>query len=247
MAWSRVKRKRVYTVRDHHHVLEAWAWYRRQNARSPTPVLLTLDAHTDLKPAFGDWGTRNQGNLPTLQLATANRIASALAPGAMIETAIADLDHDEHIDLAQRLGLVDHVYLFLSASGGIPALPADWAQADIQTPTCPQPHGMGTNVHFCDVKTAPTLLESSQLGSWIRQIEATEGSRLKDIRYILDIDLDYFRSIRGLTPKSAAAFRRLIRSAEIVRIAREPGCVKSGRLDGKLTSKKAEVAVLSYC
>lgn len=45
-------------------------------------------------------------------------------------------------------------------------------------------------------------------------------------KYILDIDLDYFSSIKSLKPEKTSIFYNLIRNAELITIAKEPECVK---------------------
>lgn len=53
--------------------------------------------------------------------------------------------------------------------------------------------------------------------------------------YILDIDLDYFTTVKSLNPDNVGVFYRLIKDAKIITIAKELKCVKScskGVLDG---------------
>ncbi|ASA23422.1 UPF0489 family protein [Paenibacillus donghaensis] len=45
------------------------------------------------------------------------------------------------------------------------------------------------------------------------------------VKYILDIDLDYFHSNLSIEPKSCSVFYNLIRNAEIITIAKESVCV----------------------
>lgn len=52
-------------------------------------------------------------------------------------------------------------------------------------------------------------------------------------KYILDIDLDYFRTEKSITPKDARTFYELIRNAEIITVALEPNFVALERLSGE--------------
>ncbi|MDA3813755.1 MAG: UPF0489 family protein [Candidatus Cloacimonetes bacterium] len=59
-----------------------------------------------------------------------------------------------------------------------------------------------------------------------------------DQSYILDIDLDYFHTKRSVKPEKIETFLGLIRHAEAITIALEPGCVKDLQLAGEnLTSE----------
>lgn len=51
--------------------------------------------------------------------------------------------------------------------------------------------------------------------------------------YILDIDLDYFRTERSVAPKDTQTFYELIRNAQVITIAMEPYFVVQERLNGE--------------
>lgn len=56
-------------------------------------------------------------------------------------------------------------------------------------------------------------------------------------KYILDIDLDYFRTEKSIAPENTQTFYELIRNAEIITVALEPKFVALERLSGeKITS-----------
>lgn len=63
--------------------------------------------------------------------------------------------------------------------------------------------------------------------------------------YVLDLDLDYFRTSKSLSPDDSVVFYRLIRNAVGITIATEPNYVKELWLDDELTSKCALETILA--
>jgi hypothetical protein len=57
--------------------------------------------------------------------------------------------------------------------------------------------------------------------------------------YVLDLDLDYFRTLKSLSPDDSVVFYRLIRNAVGITIATGANYVKQTRLDEDLTSECA--------
>jgi len=57
--------------------------------------------------------------------------------------------------------------------------------------------------------------------------------------YVLDLDLDYFRTLKSLSPDDSVVFYQLIRNAVGLTIATEPNYVEQLRLDEELTSECA--------
>ena len=58
--------------------------------------------------------------------------------------------------------------------------------------------------------------------------------------YILDIDLDYFRTCRSVAPQDHSLFFSLVRGAVAITVAREAGCVAKLALDDGLNSRWLE-------
>ena len=52
--------------------------------------------------------------------------------------------------------------------------------------------------------------------------------------YILDIDLDYFRTAKSIQPENASLFHQLIRGAVAITVALEPNYVNALRLEGEV-------------
>ena len=101
-------------------------------------------------------------------------------------------------------------------------------------PTEPFTYNVPENrIFICDsVSPWDECLESKLLGSRIDQLKKmVVGAGLswcEDASYILDIDLDFFRTKRSIDPSDTAVFYRLLRGATAITIALEPQCVSDG-------------------
>lgn len=72
---------------------------------------------------------------------------------------------------------------------------------------------------------------------------------IEDIRlspFILDIDLDYFRTIAALSPQDPTIFYELVNKAVAITIATEPSFVERLKLDSQLTSSYALQKVIEH-
>jgi hypothetical protein len=75
---------------------------------------------------------------------------------------------------------------------------------------------------------------------------SAEIEDIKSIPYILDIDLDYFGTIKSLTPDDPSAFHDLIRRAVAITIATEPNYVHDLSLNHELTSEYALQQIIGH-
>jgi len=73
---------------------------------------------------------------------------------------------------------------------------------------------------------------------------SAEIEDIKSIPYVLDIDLDYFRTIKSLTPDDPSAFHDLIRRAVAITIATEPDYVHDLN-GGRFLKTKSRYAKIS--
>lgn len=230
--------KPVFVAESHQMVLEGWAEVRR--GMSETPHLVTLDFHTDLRKAFTldcfnayDAGEIDVFPGPEEALAHMAPLVERLAglDPAEVKELVGRLTFEEHIDAAQRAGIVDHVFLGLSDRPGIPPegkQHAVWKRTDERA-------------------EADTVLEPAFLGELVAKLEEVAGRPLEETVYILDVDLDYFRTAKAIRPDDPSVFRRLVRHAKAVTVALEPECVKDGRLPKeKITAKSLLADLLGH-
>lgn len=82
----------------------------------------------------------------------------------------------------------------------------------------------------------------------IQLMSCTSGlGTLQERPYILDIDLDYFRTRRAAQPLTTSVFYQLIQHAAAITIARESLCVEMLRLPGEdISSEELQSQVLSH-
>ena len=100
--------------------------------------------------------------------------------------------------------------------------------------------------------TAPwpdRVLEADYLEDRLRvydQICADAGvTKLLDGPYILDLDLDVFNNRGFLEPDDPIVFRRLVRGALGISVAREPACCEEFWCDDAIGAAEAEALLMS--
>ncbi len=220
----------VFICDDHNFVLEAWMDHvpAPNGPMSPSPpTLITLDAHTDTRPPFNRKACSHLSpSIPgpeELRSYSSPRIAKLKERETDF---IRDLAHDEHIVAAYEAEVISECFILFSGNAdGDEEL--HWSHTlKLTTPIDDsQGHHEKTG---CD-----SVLESSQLVRWTNAIESLTGQYLEEMSYILDIDLDFFRTQESVHPKDPAEFLRLVRNASLITVAREPQCVRDGCLEGE--------------
>jgi hypothetical protein len=231
----------VFVVDAHHEVLAAWSDVRARLGFPPH--LVSFDSRTDSHRAFIrhlglSWDSPEsvQSGEPLVRKVRFDDPTS-------ISHAIGKLAHDEHIDCAHRAGIVDRVFIFLGAGPDGVHLPETRVFFDHCLPTCTKmPHD-----DECFRLLADNVLEPVLLLPRIEVVNADLGAPLEDVAYIMDIDLDVFRTRRAATTDDPSLFRRLLHHATAITIAREPGCVEDLRLEGEdITSDELEALMLDH-
>lgn len=90
---------------------------------------------------------------------------------------------------------------------------------------------------YCTRRQADAALESSYLAPKIHDIieigQLAGIDNVLDQPFILDIDLDYFRSKRAISPHNPDEFYRLVNGAAAITIATSPFYVTTGSLSGE--------------
>ncbi|MBO5762477.1 MAG: UPF0489 family protein [Lentisphaeria bacterium] len=218
-----IRGKKIFLVEDHHHVLLPWAELRRRSGQAFTT--LTLDHHTDTLPAFTHY-------------AEVHAEPGAFFPAdfnkeAEIRQRLSLLRHDEHIDFATRTGIVDQAYLFTHVNFSISTNPA-------------------IHIYHEFPGEDPALLEQYYAQAletpFLRHLFDLAAMEFPPAGFVLDIDLDYFKTPRSVAPEDPGVFYELIRRAQAITISRETDWVRLLNMDydPALTSARIESAVLAH-
>src|SRR5262245_6019968 len=266
-----IKGKPVYIFESHNVALTAWDEIKT-NHQSEL-ILITLDYHTDDRPAFKGYARNavtGETNRPDdFRSKVAALIDQRLAEfdrrdGDTIQKAVADLRNDEKIDADIRFGIFSFAFSInqMRSTHSIEEeayFDAREFNIFAERPTPPFTYSVPPNKIFtiredCEIgcekdthdddccrKHSDQSIESVMLDQLVSKANSMAASAeiedIKSIPYVLDIDLDYFRTIKSLTPDDPSAFHDLIRRAVAITIATEPDYVHDLRLDRELTSE----------
>jgi len=274
-----IKGKPVYIFESHNVALRAWDEIKT-NHQSEL-ILITLDHHTDDRPAFKGYARslidetyRTDDFASKVAALMKQRLAEFdRRDGDTIQKAVADLRNDEQIDAAIRLGIFsfafsinqmrsthskeeetyfdDHEFNIFAER---PKPPFTYSVPPNHIFTIREDCEIGcekdTHDDDCCRKHSDQSIESVMLDQLVSKANGMAASAkiedIKSIPYVLDIDLDYFRTIKSLTPDDPSAFHDLIKRAVAITIATEPNYVHDLRLDRELTSEYALQQIIGH-
>jgi len=92
-----------------------------------------------------------------------------------------------------------------------------------------------------------TYLKAQLCKIWRMNITSKLGRlTTKSPPYILDIDLDYFRTKKAISPNDPTVFYKLIKHAAAITIAMEPDCVQMLKHDESLNSEFLLLSLLKH-
>ncbi|HEY4301454.1 MAG TPA: UPF0489 family protein [Candidatus Didemnitutus sp.] len=249
--------KQVYVFDDHSVAILPWAEIRRERA---APVLLTLDYHADTCAAFNRyaWTQYNDLDQEGRRDALRDELLQSMDyrdPDTLLKV-LPHLDHEEHIWAARFTGMISAA-LVVWARGAAP----DWSHEYRDhlngrlrvMPARPhhfaRPHAeiFHLNVNDYVDDNPDQVIETPFLEGVVAEADdmlaSIDQNRLLTADYILDIDLDYFRRHRALAPVQPETFRKLLRNAVAITIAREPRWVRHTRLDADMEADTSLTAL----
>ncbi len=214
----------MIVVEHHHEVLPHWAACRR--TQSSAPRLLTLDHHTDTSRPFRRH-LRRQARAQNQRLsdATERHLSQQLvaqldhSDPRTIEAAMETLGNDEHVVAAIGADIIRSAFVIAHNA-------ADTAQ-DIYLEHKIICRGVDEYQRAGRTRPQPdNVLEADFLDGRLRDfdniLKALDEPLLREAPFILDIDLDYFNTMRAVRPNTPDLIRTLSQEAVLVTVATEP-------------------------
>ncbi|MCU0349352.1 MAG: UPF0489 family protein [Flavobacterium sp.] len=220
--------KRVFISEQHHHVLKFWSKFKEQK-----PYLLTFDHHTDLHRAF-------QGELNRISLHTkfTSQVDWDIAQNKLLIeliennfTSINELKHDEHIDAALKLGFINKALVY---------------SYDSYRNRPDRVYCINGNENYANQLVINNPRNYDNNNEVISSKELTANFKLFNLcipqenwinNFILDIDLDFFKTCKSIKPNDISFFKMLIEKSIAISIAKESVFVNSWKteFDDKLS------------
>ncbi len=199
-----VNNKKIFICEEHHHVLYFWEKYKES-----TPSLISFDHHTDTHLAF----TNHLGNKP---------IENDPKQKGLIEKVkkvdlgvILKLKNDEHIDAAIKAGFLSKALIY--AEGSYYSDPKRIYTINGNTDYENQP--IIINPVYID--NYDNAIEDSTLKPEFNRFTYCLSESIWANNYILDIDLDFFKTCKSINPKNYSFFKQLINNCIAISIAKE--------------------------
>ncbi len=270
-----IQDKAVYVFEAHNVAFAGWAEIKAADEDHLILITLDHHTDTKLAFLTSDFvHDYAQGNLPRILERIDERVGQIDRTNSEhIEQAVADLRNDEQIDAAVRVGLFEYAFCFNNQGKNTPSVEEEAYLADefyflSEAPKPPFTYrvpdrkiyeigkrcavGCEERVHGdeCYRKHADQVIESVMLNQLIttsNTIAQPAGIKsILELPYVLDIDLDYFTSTKGLAPEDPQLFYEMIRGAVAITVATEPNYVKRERIDEELTSEYALERIMNH-
>lgn len=259
-----IKGHRIYIVEKHHHVLLPWAKIKREN-REDKLLLISFDHHTDTHEPFLAYCENDEEKMHQLvacinyeddvsidnaikNLRNDEHIKAAIESGILYKAFIISHSNEfddipesiEEEERMQKMKSNDAEYLAAVISGNygiVSRKSRHYREADIYIPPF-LPEGVYEYAgEYDDVVLEDCFLEE-KMDTLVRMCPDIfdKDGQIK-YKYILDIDLDYFHTMKSINPKSVEIFSRLVKGATAITIAKESACVGLVKTDKRVTSK----------
>ena len=232
---EQINNKKIGIEEEHHHVLKYWIDYTLES--SSVPYLITIDHHVDTLSAFNKYGwfnIRKENDMSVKELQRVKQVVQKLIEDINLKdlSFLQNLKHDEHIDFALKKNIVSKSFVI---SHSRESELRDMNNEDIYYIIRSSCYiGCNKTIHDdeCNRKIYDTCIESEFLQDALNNIPVEYKEN-----YILDIDLDYFHTIKSLDPSSKDVFYDLIKNAKIITIAKESKWVNDTKLDDEIDSE----------
>ena len=227
----------MIVVEHHHEVLPHWTAFRR--TQHSAPRLLTLDHHTDTSRPFRRYlrrqaRTQSQPLSDAMERELSRQLVAQLdhTDPLTIETAMEKLGNDEHVVAAIGADIIRSAFVIAHNA-------ADTTQ-DIYLEHKIVCRGVDEYHHAGRTRPQPNnVLETDFLTKRLQDfddiVRTLNEPLLRDAPFILDIDLDYFNTLRAVRPDAPDLIRTLAKEAALLTVATEPMFVTHCAVEPDLT------------
>lgn len=223
----------VFIFERHSDAIIPWAELRRNR---PLPArLVTFDSHTDtmlpfLRRAFRDAQVSGQLDPDARDSIPARMAQMDFNNPESILNAAHHLWHDEHIQAAQNSGILGDAFILTYDS---PPNSEDQKSPLLHylNDSCLRGCEKKPHDEDCRIKFADFAIEDNHLVPIFQHHPKASLVLDRESPLILDIDLDYFLTVRSLAPSRHTFFSSIAERADIITIATEPRYVEDCRID----------------
>lgn len=233
---------KVFVEHNHQEVLKHWIKYHLSSGTSP--VLISFDFHTDTKEAFTHYSYKVSGGsgfMPDYKKGKEIRKQMLSEADISKNDFLVYLNNDEHIDFAIKREIITSAYLITF-----------WGPTGNRVDSCNKKVFYINNACFnkcikeshnddCTRIKSERCIENDELHTCLDRIDIDYGDN-----FILDIDLDFFNTIKSVKPDNTDIFYHLIRQAKIITIATEPFFVDDCKLDEEVDSEYLLKEILKH-
>lgn len=219
--------KEVFICENHNEVLKFWSEFKELK-----PYLVSFDHHTDLHQAFQDKINEIGSNYkPESQkefLEIQRKLLSELKENNFRN--ISELKNDEHIDAAIKLEYFEKALIY--------SFDSYFHRKDrVWTINFDDKYeNQKIIVNSLCIKENNNLIESKTLEPCFGFFDDYIDKDLWKGNYILDIDLDFFKTEKSILPEDGSFFKSLIDNAIAISIAKESRFVNYVKEDDSLTA-----------
>ena len=269
---KKIKDKDIFIFKDHHFALYPWLNLR---CKLNKPLnLLSLDHHTDIHEPFLNKCFINNEYDKILAKKYINNID--INNESSLDIVIDKLRNDEHIKTAIDANIINTAFIisydnhvdkpisyeedkqvknwkdihFYDLMGKVHPLknisrPYTYPYDKIYIPKAKMSDRIVSDVELYDMALEDEFLKDKLKVFSEMSPKQIDLNGFKD-DYILDIDLDYFHTIKSIDPKESTLIKKIMNDARIITIAQEPICVDIVKLDKEVNSKYLEEQLLNF-
>ncbi|MBP1222355.1 hypothetical protein [Flavobacterium sp. 1355] len=203
--------KRIFICERHHHVLKFWSEFKLLN-----PYLLSFDHHTDTNKAFQHYIHHNRHPEQSFEIQQFDLLSGIIENDVI---AINKLTHAEHIDAAIKTGIIKKALIYSEDN--------IYGKPEIYTINGDENYNGQLIIINNNYEDPAVVISTETLESNFRKFDLCISREDWIDNFILDIDLDFFKSTKAFVHSNLSFLKQLIDKSIAISIATEPIFIKS--------------------